>query len=260
MFGLSIGVDMINGKKIVLTIEARMTSSRLPGKVLLVAGGKPMLQILIERVKLSKHVDDIVVATTINITDESIIYLCKKLKVKYFRGSENNVLERVCKAAQYANAEIIVEITGDDVLQDPELIDHAIETFADNFPKNRYVANTGSMPWGFDIKVFTANDLYEINDNIPDELDKEHVSYSFYRKESKEKYNPYFIKYSGELNRPELRLTLDYKEDYELIKAIYEDLVSYKADFFAKDIIRWLDKHPDLRDKPIKLREELEKK
>jgi len=250
---------MINGKRVVLTIEARMTSSRLPGKVLLPAGGKPMLQILIERVKLSKYVDDIVVATTTNEADEPIISLCKNINIKYFRGSENNVLKRVCAAAQYANAEIIVEITGDDILQDPELIDHALTTFGDNYPIHRYVANTGAMPWGFDIKVFGASELYEINNDNPDELDREHVSYSFYRKESKGKYNPYFIQYRGELNRPELRLTLDYEEDYELIKAVYEDLNTYTPNFSSIDIIKWLDEHPDLRDKPIKLREELER-
>lgn len=250
---------MIKGKIVVLTIEVRMTSSRLPGKVLLLAGNKPMLQILIERVRLSKYVDDIVVATTTNKSDEPIINLCKIINVNYYCGSENNVLERVCGAARSTNAEIIVEITGDDILQDPQLIDHALTTFGDNFPKHRYVANTGAMPWGFDIKIFSANDLYEINNNNPDELDKEHVSYSFYRKESRGKYNPYFIQYSGELNRPELRLTLDYKEDYELIKTIYEDLNTYKPNFSSVDIIRWLDEHPDLRDKPIKLREELEK-
>lgn len=253
---------MNSQKRIVASIEARMTSSRLPGKVLMEAGGKPLLQILIERLKKSRFIHDIVVATTVNAQDDPIIALAEQLGVKSFRGSELNVLERVCGAAKSVNAEVLVEITGDCPLIDAGLVDGVIEAFLAHFPEHRYFSNTGpeiSMPWGFDAQVFLAEDLYDINANNPDKEDQEHVSYRFYRKESGDKYKPFHIKYTGELNRPELRVTLDYREDYELIKAAYEALVPQNPDFTAVDVIRWLDQNPAVRDAAIRVREEREK-
>ncbi len=253
---------MTTQHRIVASIEARMTSSRLPGKVLMEAGGKPLLQILIERLRKSRFIQDIVVATTINTQDEPIIALCDRLGVKSFRGSELNVLERVCGAAKSVNAEVLVEITGDCPLVDVNLVDGVIETFLQHFPERRYFSNTGaniSMPWGFDAQVFLAQDLYDINENNPDKDDQEHVSYRFYRKESGERYKPHFITYTGELNRPELRVTLDYREDYELIKAAYEALYPQNPDFTAADVIRWLDRNPALRDAALRVRAEREK-
>ncbi len=248
--------------RIVASIEARMTSSRLPGKVLMEAGGKPLLQILIERLRRSRYITDIVVATTVNAQDEPIVELCERLGIHVFRGSELNVLERVCGAAKSVNAEVLVEITGDCPLVDVSLTDGVIEAFLKNFPERRYFSNSGaeiSMPWGFDSQVFLADDLYNILSDNPDNEDKEHVSYRFYRPESGDKYKPQFLKYLGELNRPELRVTLDYREDYNLIKAAYEALFPHNPHFTAVDVIRWLDTNPDVRDAAIRVRAEREK-
>lgn len=253
---------MTSQNRIIASIEARMTSSRLPGKVLMEASGKPLLQILIERLKKSRFIHDIVVATTVNVQDDPIIALANKLGVKSFRGSELNVLERVCGAARSVNAEVLVEITGDCPLIDVGLVDGVIEAFLAHYPEHRYFSNTGteiSMPWGLDAQAFLAQDLYDINDDNPDKEDQEHVSYRFYRKESGDKYKPFHIKYTGELNRPELRVTLDYREDYELIKATYEALSPHNPDFTAVDVIRWLDQNPAVRDAAIRVREEREK-
>ena len=243
--------------KITAIVEARMTSTRLPGKVLMKADGKPLLHILLERLSRASHLNAITVATTINKEDEPIVSLCRKLGVPCFRGSEMNVLERVCGAAASVNTDIVVETTGDCPLLDPQLVDEVIETFLARFPATRYVSNSGpeiSMPWGFDVQVFTAADLYAINADNPDEQDREHVSFSFYRPENQGKYNPFFIQYTGELNRPDLRVTLDYRADYELIRAAYEDLAPKNPDFTAIEVIRWLDAHPQLRDAAIACR------
>ena len=98
---------MYSGKKIVATIEARMTSSRLPGKVMLPLAGKPSTERLIERLKRSKYLDEIVIATTVNDADHQLVDLANRLGVKYFRGSELDVLSRVLGAAQSVNADII---------------------------------------------------------------------------------------------------------------------------------------------------------
>lgn len=120
----------------------------------------------------------------------------------------------------------MVQITGDCPLIDYELVDGAIEIFIQNYPSTRFVSNTGphiSMPWGFDVQVYKAEELRKILELSHTQEDKEHVSHRFYQENFQSLYNPKFIKYKGNLNRPELRVTLDYIEDYNLLKEIVED-------------------------------------
>ena len=113
--------------KIVSTIEARMTSSRLPGKVLMEAHNKPMLKHLVERLKRVPSINEIVLATTSNSTDDPLVKFAKKENIHFFRGSENNVMGRVIGAAKSINADVIVEITGDCPLVDPEIVEQTIK-------------------------------------------------------------------------------------------------------------------------------------
>ena len=112
--------------KVVASIEARMGSSRLPGKSIRKILDKPMLELMIERVKECKEVDDIVVATSSNKKDNVIAELASKLDVNYFRGSENDVLDRVLNAAKMIKADVIVELWGDCPLIDPEILDDLV--------------------------------------------------------------------------------------------------------------------------------------
>jgi spore coat polysaccharide biosynthesis protein SpsF len=237
------------------TIEVRMTSSRLPGKPLMLAGGITMLGILIRRLSQSKFLDKIIVATTINKQDDPIIEFCIANNLPYYRGSEHNVLERVYSAAKQFETDTLVQITGDCPLIDYRMVDNLIEIFTENYPSSRIVSNTGteiSMPWGFDVQVYKADELKKVIDNSPSEEDKEHVSQRFYSEEFKETYNLLHIKYGPPLNRPELRVTLDYLEDYLLIKEIVEDFgIQNLKEFTAEDIIEWLDRHPVQRDRVI---------
>ncbi len=236
--------------KIIATVEARMTSSRLPGKILMEAGSKPLLQILVDRLRRARYVDEVVIATTTNAQDDPVEEMCKRLGMGCFRGSEHNVLERVIGAAKAYKADVLVEVTGDCPFIDPEIVDGLIEKFTENFPQHRYVSNIGegrTTPWGFDAKVFSTEDLYAIADDNPTDDDREHVSVRFYDPAYADTYRPLVVQYSEELNRPELRIELDYREDYELIKAIYTALVEDNPEFSARDIVRWLDAHPQYR-------------
>ncbi|MDB4593252.1 NTP transferase domain-containing protein, partial [Paracoccaceae bacterium] len=112
--------------KLVATIEARMNSSRLPGKVLFPVLGRPLLSFLIERLKSVQSIDEIVIATTVNKIDEPIVELAKSLNVSFFRGSENDVMSRVIGAAESHEADSIVEITGDCPILDPDLVEQTI--------------------------------------------------------------------------------------------------------------------------------------
>ena len=109
-----------------ISIEARMTSTRLPGKTMRLINGKPALEIMVERVKKAKLANKIIIATTTNFEDDVIVDWCKKNNINYFRGSENNVYDRVLKAHQKFKTDIIVELTGDCILITGELIDYAI--------------------------------------------------------------------------------------------------------------------------------------
>lgn len=243
--------------KVVAIIEARMTSSRLPGKVLMEAAGKPMLQILVERLQNAATLDGIVVATTIRASDDPIESLCDRLGAGCFRGSEENVLERVCGAAVASGAETVVEITGDCPLVDPWQVDHAVDFFRSVHPGSRYVSNcapAGNAPVGMNVQVFPTADLLGVLEGSPDEMDREHVSYHFYRPESGDFYHPSYINYDPPLSRPDIWVTLDYLEDYKLLKALYEDCSVRSAKFGLRDVIQWVDGHPELHHRCKELR------
>ncbi|HMB45891.1 MAG TPA: glycosyltransferase family protein [Candidatus Methanoperedens sp.] len=232
--------------KIVATIEARMTSTRLPGKVLKPILGKPMLELLIERLQSAKNINEIVVATTINDTDNPIIDLCNQLNVKYFRGNEEDVLKRVLDAAKSVSADLIVEITGDCPLIDPTIVDECIQLFLDG--EYDYVSNSiePSFPDGLDVKIFSVSVLEEVNNLTDDPVDHEHVSIYIY--EHPERYCLKNLKANNEMFWPELGITLDTQEDYELINIIFEELYPVNPNFSALDIVNLIRGRPELLD------------
>lgn len=234
-----------------------MTSSRLPGKVLMEAGGKPMLQILIERLQCARSLDLIIVATTQNRTDDPIVSLCEQMGVCCFRGSEENVLERVCGAVQTYGGDTLVEITGDCPLVAPWQVDHAVELFKAHQFETHYVSNGspgGNAPQGMNVQVFQTSDLLGVLNDCPDSMDREHVSYRFYRAESGDRYRPKYINYESPLGRPDIWVTLDYLEDYQLLKALYEDMASKNVCFGIVDVIQWVDCHPAMHARCRQLR------
>jgi len=236
----------------VATIEARMTSSRLRGKVLMPAAGKPMLQILIERLQKAPGLDAIVVATTVNASDDPIEQITAGLGIEVFRGSEEDVLGRVCGALRGSQAEVCVEITGDCPLIDPQIVGEALTEYLRTQETNYYVSNSDpyrSVPAGLDVQVFAAEALFRLEAETQDPFDREHVSYGFYRPESGDRWKPRFISHSSCRGGEDLLVTLDYREDYELIKKLYEDLSPRDPFFPAADIIAWIRKHPLFQEK-----------
>ncbi|NPV91577.1 MAG: glycosyltransferase family protein [Firmicutes bacterium] len=224
--------------KIVATIEARMTSTRLPGKVLLDLCGKPALQHIVERLRRSRYLDDVVVATTVNATDDPVVQMCKDIGCSYYRGSEEDVLLRVLEAARSVDADLIVEITGDCPVIDWRHVDRLIEMFFSG--EYDYVSNVmeRSFPRGFDTQVFPVRVLDEVNRLTQDPVDHEHVSYYIYN--HPERYRLLNWRAEGDAFHPELEITLDTPEDYRLIKAVYEGLYRENPDFSAVDVIRYL--------------------
>lgn len=237
---------MYQQKKIVATIEARMTSTRLPGKVLLPLLGKPALEQLINRLKPSRYIDEIVVATTTNATDDILIDFAHRVGVKVFRGSEDDVLSRVLGAAQSVGADIICEATGDCPLIDVGFIDQGIEEL---FAKDLdYVGNVypTTYPIGFDMQVFPTSVLAEVDTLTQDPLDRVHVSYYIYMHPERFKVRMWHAE--GEYLWPELRVTLDEQKDYVFLKTLFERFIVDHPFAPALEIISFLKHHPELLD------------
>lgn len=226
---------MLDNKKVCATIEARMTSKRLPGKVLLPLAGEPALLRLVERIKPSRYVDEIVVATTTNKTDDPIVKLCEKHDIKYFRGSEDDVLKRVLDAAESVHAHFIIEITGDCPLLDYRHINELCVEYEKN--KFDYIANNTvrSYPDGFDVQLFPVEVLRRVDKLTNDPIDRVHVSYYIYT--HPETFACKNILAQGKMNWPELAVTLDEREDYQLINQIFEQLYYKNPNFSAEDVV-----------------------
>ena len=223
-----------------------MSSSRLPGKMLLDRYGKPVIQRVVERLQRSKLVNDIVIATSTNKKDDVIESWALLNNIACYRGSEKNVLQRVIDAHIMMNSEIVVEVSGDTPLLDPSVIDLGIKTFY----RHNYdvVSNTWcqSYPQGIDVQVFRRKTLQEIPQSNVDISIKEHVSLYFY--ENPHIYKIFHLKAPPKWNLPEQRLQLDYNEDLKLIRRIYESLEpKYGHSFGIDEVIKLFSSMPELK-------------
>ncbi|NEO63206.1 MAG: NTP transferase domain-containing protein, partial [Moorea sp. SIO4G2] len=162
--------------KLVIIVQARMTSTRLPGKVLKQVLGKPLLDYQIERLRRVKLADEIVIATTINQTDEPIVELCNSISIPYFRGSEEDVLARYYGAAVEHQADVVVRVTSDCPLIDPQVIDQVIQFYLDHQGEYDYVSNSlqRTYPRGMDTEVFSFAALDEAFHEASAQPDREH--------------------------------------------------------------------------------------
>lgn len=228
---------------IISIIQARLGSSRLPGKVLKTVMGKPLLEYQIERVSRSKFIDKIVVATSNQDKDQPIVEWCKKLSVLYHRGSEEDVLERYYDAAQLHQADAIVRLTADCPLIDPKLIDKVIESYAQSHPKYDYVSNCleRTYPRGMDVEVFSFKALTEAFHNATSPVEREHVTPYIYK--NPQMFKLHCIKSTN--NHSQHRWTVDTVEDFVLIKNILESIYPIHPTFTLQDCLNVMEKHPD---------------
>jgi len=226
-----------------IIVQARMTSTRLPGKVMKVVCGKPLLEHLIDRLKRVKYADRIVIATTVNDTDNQIVNLCKKLDTLYYRGSEEDVLGRYYEAAVEYGGEVIIRITSDCPVIDPEVVDYLINFFANNIEKYDYVSNTleRSYPKGMDAEITSFDTLKEAHFNAYDPFDREHVTP--FIKMRPQQFRLYNILYKADMSR--YRWTVDTPADLELITKIYDALYYKNPLFSLNDILDLMTRNPE---------------
>lgn len=233
--------------RIIASVEARMSSSRLPGKMMMDIEGKPAIIRVLDRLKMVKQLDDIILATTVNPADDVLAEVADVAGYKVYRGSENDVLRRVVDAQQTLNSDVVVEICGDCPLIDPAIIEDAVETFLRSGCDIAAVGKKESYPQGLEVQVFSLKALLDIANNIKDPAVREHVSLYFF--ENPEIYTISYIQAPDEHFAPDLRLLLDYEEDLQLIREVYASLSPiYGDEFGVGEILELFSKRPRLSD------------
>jgi len=227
---------------IVAIIQARLGSTRLPKKVFADLAGKPLIWHVINRLKYSDRIDNIVLATTNSPADDDLANWATKEQVDLFRGSENNVLERFYFAAKHYSADIIVRITADDPFKDPAIIDKVIDKLLDENLDFAYNNNPPTFPEGLDTEVFTYEAIEKAYFQSNDDYEKEHVTQYLYR-------NYELFKQSNFCNVNDisnLRWTIDTELDYEMTKQVYNVLYKNGSIFQTNDILQLLNEKPEI--------------
>lgn len=221
-----------------------MGSTRLPGKVLEIVAGKPVLWHLFNRLKRSKEIHSTVLATSESPSDDVLQSFAKEFKIPCFRGDEKNVLDRYYRAATKFKGGVVVRITGDSPLIDPKIADKVIRKHLSSGAD--YTSNSikKTYPIGLAVEVFRYAALKKANERAEHSYEREHVTPYFYL--HPEKFKIQSLEAVGKLRRPDLRLTLDTAEDLALIKKIFGELYRPGRIFYTEDIIDLLDRKPRL--------------
>ena len=237
----------------VTTIQCRMNSSRLPGKVVKKFGSYTSIEILINRLKKSKFINKIILVTTKNKSDDILVKIAKKNKINFFRGSEDDVLGRLSQSLKNLSEKYVIQLTGDNPFLDPEIIDYMCKNFLKL--KNDFLTNNGFMkirkhdfPLGMHVSIFKREQLISISNITQNFEDREHPTLYFYRdgkKKFKIKNIKILKKWKSQL-KP--RLTLDTKKDYEFLTKIFNFFNKNTENlyFSLEKILKFLKKNKNL--------------
>jgi len=234
-------------KKVVATIEARMGSTRLPGKVLSDIGGIASLECQINRVRNSKFIDEIIIASTESHLDDAIEEFGKLVRSKVYRGSEEDVLKRILSASESLNADIQVQLTGDCPLVDPEIIDELIEFILKN-EEYDFVSNEieRTYPIGLDCRVFKVSALKKADVLCSDPIHRVHGSTYLYTSENKHLFKYKNFKAPQSLHYPEWRWTLDTPEDHLFLEQIFKFFGEKIFNVTSLEIAEFLNDNPNI--------------
>jgi spore coat polysaccharide biosynthesis protein SpsF len=232
---------------IVATIQARMGSTRLPGKVLKEVCGKPLLQYQIERIRRSRLVDDVVIATSSSAGDDAIVEFAEKLNVKVYRGPEDDVLKRISGLLQALGIGLHVELIGDSPLADPQIIDEVVGYYLKNQSSLDYVScgTEVTYPAGMEVNVYPSRILIAAEQAVaPDDPLREHVDIHIRNNPA---YRSACLRAPKHFHRPDIFLEVDTEQDFEMVTAVIEHFVRLgKTHFSLSQIIDYLEQRPDL--------------
>lgn len=223
-------------------VQARMSSTRLPGKIMSTFSGNTLLGHIIERISYSKYISAIIVATTENAADDKLTEWLEANRVAYFRGSELDVLNRYYKAAKHVNAKHIARITSDDPFKDPHILDDVAQLYFEKSLDFAYNNKPPSFAEGLDTEIFSFDALSRAERTATDPFEREHVTQHFYRNPEKFKQK----NLTSPLDYSYLRWTIDTEEDLSMAKRVYETLYKQGEIFLAEDILSLIDKNPQI--------------
>jgi spore coat polysaccharide biosynthesis protein SpsF len=229
-------------------IQARMGSTRFEGKVLKKIDGVPLLKYQIDRLRKSLLLDKIVVATTTLYKDTIIEKFCMQNDIDCFRGSEKDVLDRYYRCAIKYGAHVIVRLTADCPLSDPNIVDDTIRLFKINkidFAANTVPHDNNKFPDGSDVEVFSIQALERAQKEAKDSYDREHVTFYFWRYDNGFKT----IQLNNSKDYSGYRITIDYPEDFYVIKFIIKELKKNNIFGHLNEIIDILDRNPGIKAK-----------
>ncbi len=227
---------------ILAVMQARSSSSRLPGKVLLPLAGEPMLARQIERVLRSRRIDRLVLATSTDPADDAVAELGARAGIAVSRGSLDDVLDRVLQVVLPHDPAWVVRLTGDCPLADPAVIDHVIDAALTSDAD--YVSNAVEPTWpdGLDVEVVRASVLRQIAAEPRTPAEREHVTLAVHRRP--DRFKVVHVKQDRDLSA--LRWTVDAPSDLDFVRCVYDRLYAKKPDFDTQDVLDLLAREPEL--------------
>ena len=242
-----------NTKRTVAVIQARMGSSRLPGKILLKIAGKSMLEHIAAHLRESRFIDMICVATTENPKDDALIDYLNAAKIAYYRGSENDIVSRLYQTAVKFNADTLVRVWGDCPLIDSIVVDRMLEKYFN--AKADFASNDAppTYPFGMNAEVYSVRTLKAIFDDVKDPFYRE---FPFEYIKDSNRFKAINVAYSRDVSH--ISLTVDYKEDAEVISRVIESLKKEGKKVELENIIEFCEKNKSLFDKTKKLSRNIE--
>jgi len=234
-------------KKVVVFIQARMGSSRLPGKVMMKINDRPIISYQIERIKRAKEVDEVVVITTNKQQDKQIVNFCIENNINYFAGSESDLLDRHYQAAKKFEADFVIKIPSDSPFSDPEIIDNLVATWRKNESLIDYISNyhPPTFPDGLDVEGASFDVVKDAWKNADKDFEREHTFPYIW--DSPDKYRIWNVENPNGDFFLSHRWTLDYLEDFKFIKKVFEILYPLNKNFSMEDLCMFLDNNPDIK-------------
>jgi spore coat polysaccharide biosynthesis protein SpsF len=233
--------------QIVTVVQARFASTRLPGKILLPLCGEPLLVRMVRRVQAAKLAGHVVVATTTDSSDDATLELCRAAGIPCYRGHPLDLLDRHFQCAKWAHADVVLKIPSDCPLIDPAIIDRVIDTYLTSGADFASNLHPPSYPDGMDVEVMSLATLERAWKEATKDFEREHTTPYIW--ERPERFGIANVSWeTGQDFSMTHRLTIDYREDYELIRSVYEALFPRDPQFGLGDILQLLELRPDIRD------------
>ena len=236
-------------RNIVIVVQARKGSTRLPGKITMPLAGKPLLVRMVERIAAAKTPKIIVVATTTDEIDDEVEVICNEHGFNCFRGHPTDLLDRHYKTGLEYGADIVVKIPSDVPLIDPKIIDRVLQLYLDNMDRFDFVSNLhpATYPDGNDVEVIPMPVLESAYNEAKTSMEREHTTPFIW--ENPQRFRIGNVEWeSGKDYSMSHRFTIDYPEDYEFIKRVYDELFEDNPDFDLNDILSLLEKQPEIYD------------